>query len=78
MKCARIHFEALALKDDSQRRAFLEAMTGIELVELLHYADGREESELRNEVTMRVLGISARRYLDKQQAKARKKVKRIL
>ena len=77
MKVARKHFEALALKDDSQRRAYIEAMNGIELLELLHYADAREESDLRNEVIMRVLGVSGRRYLAKQAAKAAKKAKRI-
>jgi hypothetical protein len=78
MKLARNHYEAIACKSDSERTTFIQGLSGPELVGLLHYVDGREPSELRDEVAVRVMMIAGSRYLAKQAAKQAKKLKNIL
>lgn len=78
MKASRNHYEAIACRSDSERTAFMQGLSGPELVALLHYVDGREPSELRDEVAVRVIGIAGSRYLTKQAAKQAKKLRHIL
>jgi hypothetical protein len=78
VKCARIHFENFPVLSEAERLARLEGMRGVELCGLMHYAEGREPSPTRDQVIGLVLVVAGERYLAKQTAKARKKVKRIL
>ncbi len=78
MRAASVHYKEMADDTATERLARLERMKGIELDALMHYAEGREASPLRDEVIGLVLVVAGERYLAKKAAKAARKAKQIL
>lgn len=77
MKAARQYFEKFPAMPPAKRLSILEGAKGEELCVLMHYAEGREPSETRDQVMGLVLVVAGERYLAKQALKAAKKAKRI-
>lgn len=78
MKACRKHYDELRVISDGEQIARVKSLKGGELAALMHYALEREAGERRDGVLSLVLAVAGQRYLTKQAAKARKKVKRIL
>ena len=56
--------------------AAVAALKGSELVALIHYAEGLERSDGRNEVIAQALIVAAGRYLERARRKTKKKLKK--